>query len=303
MISSLTRRGAIAGGLALGACARARRANGLSVEPTPPADHPAFAAIERRIGGRVGVAAHILDSDTWLLHRANDRFPLCSTFKWPLAAQMLYGGMLHQDFGTQRLHYSEADLLDYAPAARANLERGWMTVDEMCEAIVVLSDNTCANLLLEREAFGPEGFTRHLREVGDTQTRLDRFEPELNDVAQGDERDTTTPNAMIYLLHRLLVMPDIALDEPSQERLIGWMLASQTGRDRLRAGFPSDWRVADKTGTWNGQYNATNDVAIAYPPTGRPIIIASYLHCSTAEPAARNAAHAEIGRVIAEEWG
>ena len=89
----------------------------------------------------------------------------------------------------------------------------------------------------------------------------------------------------------------------SREKLIGWMIASPTGRERLRAGLPSTWRVGDKTGTYNGERNATNDVAIAWRPDGSPILIASYLHGSTAEPAARNAAHAEIGRIIAEEWG
>jgi len=210
--------------------------------------------------------------------------------------------MMHPGFLERRQDFTEADLLDYAPAARANLARGWMSVEEMCEAIVVVSDNTCANLLLEHHAFWSAGLTRWLRESGDETTRLDRFEPELNDVPPGDERDTTTPHSMQYLLRRLLLTGDVILDDAAQARLIGWMEASSTGRERLRAGLPSGWRVGDKTGTWNGEYNATNDVAIAWPPSREPIVIACYLHGSTANAAARNAAHAEIGRIIAEEW-
>ena len=71
----------------------------------------------------------------------------------------------------------------------------------------------------------------------------------------------------------------------------------------MRAGLPPDWRVGDKTGTsGTAEHNATNDVAIAWPPNRAPIIIACYLSASTVEPAARNAAHAEIARIIAEEW-
>ena len=133
-------------------------------------------------------------------------------------------------------------------------------------------------------------------------TRLDRTEPTLNDVHVGEERDSTIPEAMVILLKRFLVNDDL-LSAEHREKLIGWMIESPTGRERLRAGLPSTWRVGDKTGTWNGERNASNDVAIAWRPDRSPILIASYLHASTAEPVARNAAHAEIGRIIAEEWG
>jgi beta-lactamase class A len=149
---------------------------------------------------------------------------------------------------------------------------------------------------------GPEGFTRFLRANGDGVTRLDRYEIELNDVPPGDERDTTTPEAMVRTLRRVL-LEDGVLTPAHREMLIGWMVESPTGRERLRAGFPSDWRVGDKTGTWTAEHNATNDVAIAWPPNRAPIIIAAYLSGSTAGLAARNAAHAEIARIIAEQWG
>jgi beta-lactamase class A len=171
----------------------------------------------------------------------------------------------------------------------------------LCEAIVVVSDNTAANLLLDG-AMGPQGFTRFLREQGDAVTRVDRLEPDINEVPPGDERDTTTPLAMVRNLQRFLLTDEV-LNPASRERLIGWMVASTTGRERLRAGLPSNWRVGDKTGTWIGEHNATNDVAIAWPPGRAPIVIACYLSASTVEPAQRNAAHAEIARSVAEEWG
>jgi beta-lactamase class A len=151
-------------------------------------------------------------------------------------------------------------------------------------------------------AGGPEGLTRFLRANGDGVTRLDRTEPTLNENLPNDPRDTTTPDAIARTLKRFL-LEDGVLNAAHREKLIGWMVESPTGRERLRAGLPGDWRVGDKTGTWNGVHNAANDVAIAWPPGKAPIIIAAYLSESTADPAARNAAHAEIASIVADEWG
>jgi len=291
---SITRRSAIVGGVALGACAPQRE------QHTPP-DFRRFFEIEQRIGGRIGVAAWDTGADRWLGLRRHELFPMCSTFKWALAAAQLN---MAQNGGPQlneQLRFRERDLLEYAPTAREHLARGWMTIEEACEAATKISDNTAANLLLEIQG-GPEGFTRFLRSNGDGVSRLDRNEPGLNDVAPGDERDTTSPVAMAQTLRRFL-LEDGVLTAAHREKLIGWMVESPTGRERLRAGFPSDWRVADKTGTWNGEHNAANNVAIAWPPRRAPIIVAAYLHRSIADPTARNAAHAEIARIVTEEWG
>lgn len=296
----LSRRAALSCAVALAACAPRGRIE----THTPPPDDPRFAAIEACLGGRVGVYALNTANGAVLAHRAGERFAMCSTFKWLLAAQMLWIGERQPDFLDSPVLFRRADLHEYAPAARARIgdaEIGEMSVEEMCAAIVVLSDNTCANALLEGAAMGPEGLTRFLRANGDGVTRLDRYELELNDVPPGDERDTTAPGAMARTMQRFLLGD--ALNAASREKLIGWMIESPTGRARLRAGLPPDWRAGDKTGTWNGEHNAANDVAIAWPPGRDPIIIACYLHRSSGDGAARNAAHAEIARIIAGAWG
>ncbi|GAM97582.1 beta-lactamase [alpha proteobacterium U9-1i] len=291
-----TRRGAMLGTLALAACAQTPARS----EPQfPPPPHPRIAAIEARLGARIGVAALNTASAAWIGHRIQERFAMASTFKWLLAAQMLQMAEQMPEFLQQRILYDEADLLDYAPTARAHLARGWMTVEECCEAIVVVSDNTAANLLLVG-ASGPAGFTSFIRANADSVTRLDRTEPALNENALGDERDTTTPDGMARSLRNVLVGEDV-LNPASREKLIGWMVASTTGLQRLRAGLPSDWRVGDKTGS--GARGAVNDVAIAWPPGRAPIVIASYMSDGEADTATRSAAHAEIGRIIAETWG
>ncbi|MFZ2028930.1 MAG: serine hydrolase [Vitreimonas sp.] len=161
--------------------------------------------IEQRIGGRLGVVALNSANDAALGYRADERFAMCSMFKWMLAAQVLEMDMHIPGFLAQRVRFTEADLahVGWAPVTRANLARGWMSVEELAEAAVEQSDNGAANLLLER-AMGPAGLTRFLRANGDSVTRLDRNEPALNENAPGDERDTTTPNAMAHTMARFL---------------------------------------------------------------------------------------------------
>ena len=136
-----------------------------------------------------------------------------------------------------------------------------MSVADMCEAAVELSDNTCANLLLARVG-GPDGPDRILAlDAETTVTRLDHNEPELNRSPPGDPNDTTTPAAMAGNLRRLLLGE--VLSQRSREHLTGWMLNCKTGNNRLRAGLPEDWRIGDKTGN-NGK-DASGDIAVAWP--------------------------------------
>src|SRR5829696_2557262 len=132
---------------------------------------------------------------------------------------------------------------------------GGMTVAELSDAAVTLSDNTAGNLLLASFG-GSAGLTAYVRSLGDDTTRLDRIETALNEAAPGDPRDTTTPAAMLGTMQKLLVGE--ALSRASREQLTAWLVANKTGDQRLRAGVPQGWRVGDKTGT--GGHGATNDI-------------------------------------------
>ena len=171
-----------------------------------------------------------------------------------------------------------------------------MTIDGLARAAVTVSDNTAANLLLAKIG-GPAGLTRFVRSLGDPVTRLDRTEPALNDSGPGDPRDTTSPRAMVGLMRTVLCGD--ALSRAARERLLGWLRACETGKNRLRAGLPQDWTVGDKTGT--GEHGAVNDLAIAWPPARAPILIAAYLSDGRAELGALVSAHAEIGKEVARE--
>ncbi|WP_449410500.1 class A beta-lactamase [Methylobacterium komagatae] len=256
-------------------------------------------ALETGTGGRLGISV-AGEGIVPLAYRGDEGFPMCSTFKALATAAVL----ARVDAGAERLERSltvqEADLLSYAPVSRkALVERGGrMSVADLCTASMEWSDNTAANLQLSLLG-GPAGLTQWVRGLGDAVTRLDRTEPTLNTAIPDDPRDTTTPLAMRGTLARILL--GAALTPVSRQRLEGWMVGAQTGFKRLRAGLPPDWIVGDKTGSGdNGTYNT---VAILRPPGRPPLVAAIYLTGARAPQAACEAAHAEVGRLIARHVG
>lgn len=287
-----------ASGSARASPAAATASRTISPEPRAQAA-PALARIEAQLGGRLGVAALDTATGARIGHRAAERFAMCSTFKAVLAASILARVEQGQLTLDHRVTYRERDLLEHAPVTRARLAEGGLTVEELCAAAVETSDNTAANLLLAQIG-GPAGLTAYLRSLGDEVTRLDRDEPTLNTNIPGDPRDTTTPDAMTDTCRAILV-GDRALRAASRARLAAWMVRSTTGLARLRAGLPSDWVVGDKTGTSGA--GAANDVAVAWPPSRAPIVIACFVDAPSASADARNAAHAEVARVVAEVFG
>ena len=283
----LNRRQIITGAAVMaGTMGIAPRALALAADP--------LGAILAETGGRLGLAAIDTGTGQRLMLDAGARYPMCSTFKWILAAAVLQRVDRGELDLAKMVRFSEADLLDYAPVVKANLAAGALSVEQLCTAAVELSDNSAANLLLPQVG-GPQGVTRFIRAGGDQVTRLDRYEPELNIFKPDDPRDTTLPYAMALLMQRVLT--DDVLTEESRDKLIAWMVASTTGTKRLRAGLPGDWRVGDKTGTSGaGQFN---DVAIAFPPGRKPILIAAYLDApATLDAAKGDAALAKVGALV-----
>lgn len=232
-------------------------------------------ALEAEAGGRLGVS--ILDTSNGELvgHRQNERFALCSTFKLILAAEVLRDidlGLLQRD---QFVSYNQSDMVPHAPVTQAHLAEGGMRLIDLARATQVTSDNPAANLLIHLLG-GPQAVTRRFREAGDRVTRLDRYEPMLNLVEPGSQFDTTSPAAMARLVARYLIGD--YLSDLAKRSLTGWLVETTTGLRRIRAGLPSGWRAGDKTGTvvgTNGQ-DFYNDVAIIWPPSHRPLIVAAY---------------------------
>jgi beta-lactamase class A len=257
-----------------------------------------LAVLEQATGGRLGVAVLETGSGSQILYRADERFPMCSTFKLLASAAVL----ARVDAGSEHLDrvvaYGPGDLLGYAPVTKAHVAEGGMPLGDICAAALNWSDNTAANLILSAIG-GPRGFTDYVRGLGDSVTRLDRNEPDLNTALPEDPRDTTTPAAMVADLDKVLV--GNALSSKSRQQLVGWLVADKVGDARIRAGVPKSWRVGDKTGT--GDFGTTNTIGILMPPGRKPIVVAVFYTGSTATIEARSAVLAHVGEIIAGTFG
>jgi len=248
--------------------------------------------LEQRLDGRLGLFALDTGSGRELAHRADERFPLCSTFKLLAAAGVLAQSAQTPGLLARRIAYQRADLVSYSPVTEKHAGPG-MTVAELCAAGLQHSDNTAGNLMISLLG-GPEGVTAYARSIGDTAFRLDRRETELNSALPDDPRDTTTPRAMAGTLQRLVL--DDALPAPEREQLRQWLLGNTTGRARIQAGIPADWRIGDKTG--GGDYGTANDIAVLWPPGRAPVVVALYSTQPRKEALPRNDMLAAAAQVV-----
>jgi beta-lactamase class A len=214
---------------------------------------------------------------------ADDRFALCSTFKVYAVAAIL-----------RLAERKELDLNDKVPITRQDIVMSspvvsdhvgeLMSYYELSRAALVRSDNTAANLLLRRLG-GPRAVTEFARSVNDSQTRLDRWEPELNEARAGDPRDTGTASALAAG-YRKLILGD-GLSTEYRRMLTSWMRSSVTSRQRLRAGLPVGWVAADKTGS--GAYGTANDAGVVWSPTGSSLVLVVFSRSTTGYPMAAGA--------------
>jgi beta-lactamase class A len=257
----------------------------------------AVAKAEADAGGRLGLAVLDSGSGARFQHRADELFPLCSTFKLLLAARLLHGADNGAWALTDRLQVTAADMMQPAPLTQTRIG-GSASLLELAGAMVMQSDNPAANLGL-KQVGGPAALTGWLRRLGDKTTRLDRYEPQMNNEVPGDPRDMTSPAAMLATTRRLLTGTD--LSDAARAQLAGWMAGSTTADTMLRAGLPPGWREANKTGA--GADRARNIMSVITPPGRAPVFVAAYLFGRAAELEARNAHFPPLARALVAALG
>ena len=278
-MTRLSRRQALFGGLTLAAMAAGAPAQADPAEPLAEIDEH-IAAIERRHNACVGLFAADLETGRSISHRGQQAFAMCSTFKGYASArvlQMVEQGELTLDY---EVFVDPAEIVANSPRTQPRAGGG-MTLDELCQAALQVSDNTAGNLLLKTVG-GPPAITAFARSIGDPSSRLDRWETALNSAVPGDPRDTGTPEALGGGYRNLLTGD--ALVPPQRQQLEDWMRANETSS--MRAGLPPGWTTADKTGS--GDYGSTNDVGVAFDPAGRRILLAMMTRSQVNDPKAPN---------------
>ncbi|MGI5191282.1 class A beta-lactamase [Promicromonospora sp. CA-289599] len=263
---------------------------------TPPAPVPDVAAeigrLEKTYDAVVGLYALDTGTGAEVTHRADDRFAYASTFKALAAAAVLERSS--PDELEQVVTYDANDLQEYSPVAERHVAEG-MTMHQIIDAAVQESDNTAGNLLLDA-LDGPSGLQAALRAIGDETTTPSRYEPELNDVAPGDERDTSTARALAQDL-RAYGLGDV-LDGDARATLVDALRGSVTGSETIRAGVPDGWVVGNKTGT-SGR-GGRNDIGLLWPPDGEPVVLAVLTRTEDPEAEPDDALLAEVTTAAVE---
>ncbi|MGJ8525266.1 Beta-lactamase [Halomonadaceae bacterium LMG 33818] len=259
---------------------------GMNAHDAYAADPLKQAALQTEHDLHAYVGYFVLDTGnqkTWHYH-ADHRFLLTSTFKVLACSDLLH----QQEEGhlsmRQTVIVHPHDVLSYAPVTRHFIGRP-MSFTQLCQAGIQLSDNTAGNLILQKIG-GPQGLTHYIRALGDHSTRLDRTEPSLNNKDHAGQRDTTTPQAIVFTLDRLV--HGGALNADSRHQILSWMEGNKVTGTLLRAGLPSSWKIADKSGSGND--GARGVIAVVWPPQHAPVLVAFYMRGSHAPLARLDAA-------------
>ncbi|MBI2403339.1 MAG: class A beta-lactamase, partial [Gemmatimonadetes bacterium] len=310
----------------------------LVLEPLPAQQDPGLTRLEREItrlaalaGGRVGVGAVHLPSGRALYLNGDERFPMASSYKVPIAVQLL-----------TRVERGEVSLDTMIALKPSDLHPGSGTLTELfddpgvilslrnlIELMLLISDNSATDLVL-RLAGGSSAVTARMSALGLDGIRVDRptvaliadwigverlpseadltpalFRSLARDLPDSvrerasrafntDPRDTATPRAMATLLQRL--WRGEILKDSTTALLLDIMRRSTTGAGRIKGMLRPDVEVAHKTGTIGG---TTNDVGImTLPDEAGQVAVAIFVKESTLDVEKRERAIAHIARAI-----
>lgn len=248
--------------------------------------------IEDNLSAHVGVAVLNTKTGEHWHYKGNERVPLTSTFKTIACAKLLHDADSDKALLSRTILVKSDELVTYSPITEKYVGQK-ITLNDACAATMHTSDNTAANIIISAVA-GTDGITDFVRRIGDDVTRLDRFEPELNEALLGDIRDTTTPNAITKTLNRLLF--GSVLSKPSQQQLKEWMVNNQVTGNLLRSVLPEGWEIADRSGA--GGFGARSITAVVWGETQSPLIISIYIAQTEASFSERDEAIVKIGRSI-----
>lgn len=297
------------------------------------ANDPALARLEREIarlgkasGGVTGATAIHLETGRRVALNGTDRFPMASSYKVPIAVQLL----TLVDQGKVRLDQMiELKTSDLHPGSGTltnlfNKPGVALSVRNLMELMLLISDNSATDVCL-RLAGGGEAVTARMKELGingltvsrptiglisdwlgvteaDWSSEELKYKRTLNDEERKaaakkfdtDLRDTSTPAAMADLLGKIYRKE--ILKPASAELLYDIMRRCQTGDARLKGILPAGTEVAHKTGTIGG---TTNDVGIiTLPDDAGHIAIAVFIKSSEKEMPQRERVIAEIARAV-----
>ncbi len=264
-----------------------------------------FAAISREAQARVGVIAELLESGEAVALNEDERFPMQSVYKLPIAMAVLHlvdRGVLKFD---QIARVDRADYVlptQHSPLRDGHPDGAAISIRDLLRLMVSDSDGSACDVLL-RLAGGPGQIMRFLRELGALDVIVATTEKAMGRDETVQYRNWATPKGVTRLLR--LFYAGHGLSDKSRSLLLQWMRDSPTGPHRIRGLLPTGTVVAHKTGssrTVDGLARATNDVGIVTLPDGRHLVVAVFVADSRADEASRDRVIAQVARNAWDYW-
>ncbi|HEY9770605.1 MAG TPA: class A beta-lactamase, subclass A2 [Coleofasciculaceae cyanobacterium] len=258
--------------------------------------------ITRTAQGRVGVTAMVLETGQSVTLNGEQRFPMQSVYKLPIAMAVLAQvdrGKLKLD---QRVRVERSDVVQFSVALDQNSQGKEFSLAELLKYMVSDSDNTACDMLL-RLIGGPKIVTQYVQSLGVNDIVVANTEKELAQDKAVQYRNYATSDTTVVLLRSF--HKGQGLSESSQTLLLQLMMETSTGLKRIKGMLPTGTPVAHKTGTSStvdGVTAATNDVGLVTLPNGHHFAIAIFVSDAKADIATREAAIAKISRAVWDEW-
>lgn len=221
-------------------------------------------------GWKIGLSILFSDNKSISIN-GNKRFPLDSTVKSLACANILNKVDAKKISLNHYMIISDKNMMEYSPVAKDYLNKPF-SLEQACKAANEYSDNTAANFAI-LSGGGPEGLTAFMREIGDTITRSDRYEPELTINPENDLRDTTTPDAMNQSMREILTGK--ILSDASKNQLKEWMINNKVADNMLRASLPEGWKIADRSGA--SDYGLRGITSMVWSNYHEPVFITIYV--------------------------
>jgi beta-lactamase class A len=248
------------------------------------------------------MTATVLESGESVSLNGNQRFPMQSVYKLPIAMAVLNQvdqGNLKPD---QKIRIEASDIVQGSQVLDENSQGKEFSLSELLQYMVSNSDNTACDVLL-RLIGEPQRVTEYLSSLGINDIVVANTEKELAQDLVVQYRNSATPDAAVVLLRTL--HEGRGLTKSSQALLLQWMTETRTGLQRIKGLLPEGTVVAHKTGTSstvNGVTAATNDVGLVTLPSGQHLAIAVFVSDSQATDVIREEVIAKVARAVWDEW-
>lgn len=252
--------------------------------------------VEDKYDANVGVYALNTATDKEITFNEDKRFAYASTFK-ALSSAMLLEKTPHNELN-KKVHVSKEDIVPYSPVLEKFINKD-TSIKKLIEATMLYSDNTANNIIID-ELGGYKEVNKRLKSLDDKTTKPSRMEPELNNYDPKNNRDTSTPQAFVKTLNKLI--NDGRLSKENKTFLIDLMINNKSGDTLIKKGAPKNFKVADKSGQAI-TYASRNDVAFVYPKgESKPIVLVIFTNKEGKTDKPNDKVVSETAKVVLEKF-